>query len=64
MTEADEKDDPYSVPCPGCPGRIAMGSAVRGGRVICTDCGEIIPLVSLLIVDDSRLDVIDQPRSP
>jgi hypothetical protein len=54
MTEPDrppkrepEPDDPYSIRCPGCPGRIAMGSALRAGKIICTSCSEVVSLKEL-----------------
>jgi transcription initiation factor TFIIIB Brf1 subunit/transcription initiation factor TFIIB len=64
MRDSEATDDPYSVPCPGCPGRIAMGSAVRGGKVICTDCGEVISLLSFLTHRDPQEDSTDQRLSP
>jgi hypothetical protein len=34
----------YSFCCPGCGTRVSPGQALRGGRIVCTTCGETVSL--------------------
>jgi len=42
--EDDDTEYEYSFCCAGCATRVSLGQALRGGRVVCTTCGEAVPL--------------------
>ena len=43
--EPDMNDDErYSFRCGGCGTSVSPGQALRGGQVICTCCGDHVPL--------------------
>ncbi len=43
--EADENDEErYSFRCGGCGASVSPGQAVRGGKIVCTCCGDQVPL--------------------
>jgi hypothetical protein len=41
--EPEEDDERYSFRC-DCGASVSPGQALRGGKVICTCCGEHVPL--------------------
>jgi hypothetical protein len=40
----EEDNERYSLRCPACGASTSPGHALRGGRIICTCCGDEVPL--------------------
>jgi transcription elongation factor Elf1 len=40
----DNAEYEYSFCCPGCGTRVSLGHALRGGKIVCTTCGGVVPL--------------------
>jgi hypothetical protein len=43
VEEQEDDDERYSFRC-GCGASVSPGQALRGGKVVCTCCGENVPL--------------------
>lgn len=42
--DVDDSEYEYSFCCPGCGTRASLGQALPGGRIVCTTCGDTVPL--------------------